>query len=66
MSDPDEPGNFTRIKFKAQTGDGPDQRGEVTVEVRGTLEEGSPDSVREEAEEQLDEAAAHLRGVLGL
>jgi len=58
--------NFTRVRFHVQRGDGPDRRGDVTVEVSGSLDEGTPTSVREEAEEQLDEAQAHLEESLGL
>lgn len=59
-------GNYTRVRFNAQLGDGPDQRGDVTVEVQGTLEEGSPDTVRTEAEDQLEMSAEALKEVLGL
>lgn len=59
-------GSFSRVRFNAQLGDGPDQRGDVTVEVQSELAEGDPDKVRTEAEDQLEQAADKLKGVLGL
>lgn len=66
MADQTHDGNYTRVKLNAQIGDGPDQRGDVTVEVQGTIDEASPGQVRENAETELDGAVEHLRGVLGL
>jgi len=64
MSDQDS--DYTRVRFHIQRGTGTDNRGDVTVEVQGSLEEGSPESVRQEAEKQFDEAQAHLEDALGI
>lgn len=37
-----EPGEFTRLKMKMQLGDGPDRRGEITVETVRERDEDSP------------------------
>ena len=34
MSQENDTGSYTRVRFNAQVGDGPDQRGDVTVEVQ--------------------------------
>ena len=48
MSDHDNTprGEYTRIKAKVQLGDGPDQRGEVTVEMVRERTEDTPLDVR--------------------
>ncbi len=66
MSQKDYDETYTRVRFNAQVGDGPDQRGDVTVEVQATIDEGSASTVSAEAREQLDDNVEHLRAVLGL
>lgn len=58
--------DYTRVRFHAQRGDGPDQRGEVTVEVSRNTDDAQPHTVRNEAEREFDEALEHLEDELGV
>lgn len=57
-------GEYTRRKMKVQLGDGPDQRGEVTVEmVRDATDE---DTAFADWYQETDRATRNLREQLGL
>lgn len=65
MSD-DHERDYTRVRFNLQRGDGPDQRGDVTIEVSRSTEEATREEVREAAEREASKATAHLELLLGL
>ena len=62
----DQETDYTRVRFHVQRGSGTDNRGDVTVEVSRGTDEADSQQVTEEAEEQFDEAQAHLESELGL
>lgn len=57
-------GEFTRRKMKVQVGDGPDRRGEVTVEM--TREAGEEDADFGDFYTEVDRTVRLLRDQLGL
>lgn len=62
----EENNDYTRVRFHAQRGDSPDNRGEVTVELSHSHDEHAPHFTRAQAEKELTEAVDHLETVLDL
>lgn len=56
--------DYTRVKFNVQTGDGPDARGDVSVELSRSHDEASPEEVRREAQSEIRQAVDHLETLL--
>ena len=66
MSQEDDTGSYTRVRFNAQVGDGPDQRGDVTVEVQRSTDVCTSIVTSVRARDELDDNLEHLRSALGL
>jgi hypothetical protein len=66
MSQEDDTGSYTRVRFNAQVGDGPDQRGDVTVEVQRPTDVCTSKVTSNQAQDELDDNLEHLRSALGL
>ena len=66
MSQEDDTGSYTRVRFNAQVGDGPDQRGDVTVEVQKPTDVCTSKVTSNQAQDELDDNLEHLRSALGL
>jgi len=66
MSQEDDTGSYTRVRFNAQVGDGPDQRGDVTVEVQMPTDVCTSKVTSNQAQDELDDNLEHLRSALGL
>ena len=66
MSQEDDTGSYTRVRFNAQVGDGPDQRGDVTVEVQRSTDVCTLKATSNQAQDELDDNLEHLRSALGL
>ena len=66
MSQEDDTGSYTRVRFNAQVGDGPDQRGDVTVEVQRPTDVCTLKVTSNQAQDELDDNLEHLRSALGL
>lgn len=62
----DEEGGYSRLKGKMQVGDGPDARGEVTVELVRGVEHDDHDTLFGEYALEMDRAVDHARNALGL
>ena len=66
MSQENDTGSYTRVRFNAQVGDGPDQRGDVTVEVQRSTDVCTLKVTSNQAQDELDDNLEHLRSALGL
>lgn len=61
-----EDDSYTRVRFHAQRGDGPDSRGDVTVEVSRTPDEMDSSEVRSNAFDEFQYAVDQLEDILEL
>lgn len=58
--------DYTRVRFHVQRGDGPDRRGEVTVEVNRSSDETDAENVRKIAKRELNQGVDELEDELDL
>jgi len=58
--------NYTRFRMNIQRGDGPDRRGDVTVELSQSHDEAEPHETQEQFEKRVYQAKVNLEDVLGL